>query len=178
MPKETKFYDLLGVNPDSNDSELKKAYRKMALKFHPDKNPDGADKFKEIAYAYEVLSDENKRRLYDQGGEQALKEGGIGSSAHSPFDLFDMFFGGGRSAHQRPKGRDKVHKLQVTLENLYNGQERQLSINRDRVCVTCNGIGCKKGCDVRCNECKGRGIITMIHQIAPGMVQQSQRPCP
>ena len=78
MVKETKFYDLLGVGPSASDSELKKAYRKMALKYHPDKNPDAREKFKEISMAYEVLSNAEKRELYDKHGEQGIKEGGGG----------------------------------------------------------------------------------------------------
>ena len=74
MVKETKFYDLLGVSPGASDSELKKAYRKMALKYHPDKNPDAGEKFKEISMAYEVLSNAEKRELYDRHGEQGIKE--------------------------------------------------------------------------------------------------------
>eukprot|EP00095_Tigriopus_kingsejongensis_P005884 maker-scaffold38_size502422-snap-gene-4.25 protein:Tk05884 transcript:maker-scaffold38_size502422-snap-gene-4.25-mRNA-1 annotation:"heat shock protein 40" len=95
MVKETKFYDILGVSPDADESTLKKAYRKLALKYHPDKNPDAGEKFKEISMAYEVLADAEKRRIYDQHGEQGIKEGGGGGGFHSPMDIFDMFFGGG-----------------------------------------------------------------------------------
>ena len=97
MVKETRFYDLLGVKPTANESELKKAYRRLALKYHPDKNPgpEAGEKFKEISMAYEVLSNEDKRRIYDQAGEQGIKEGGSGGHGSSPMDIFDMFFGGG-----------------------------------------------------------------------------------
>jgi DnaJ-class molecular chaperone len=95
MVKDTKFYDILGVSPSANDNELKKAYRKLALKYHPDKNPNEGERFKLISQAYEVLSDANTRRIYDEAGEDGLKEGGGGGgSFHNPMDIFDMFFGG------------------------------------------------------------------------------------
>ena len=176
---ETKYYDILGVPTDANNDQLKKAYRRLALKFHPDKNPEGGEKFKEISQAYEVLADEKKRKIYDQGGEQALKEGGGGGEFHSPFDIFDMFFGGGRRRRpgEKPRGRDIVHQLKVTLEELYNSATKHISIQRNVICSACKGIGGKEGSVEKCKPCQGTGIVIKLRQIGPGMVQQIQQPC-
>eukprot|EP01084_Bolivina_argentea_P148375 259420_1 len=100
MVKETEFYEMLGVAPEASESDIKRAYRKLALKYHPDKNPGdeaAAEKFKELGHAYETLSDESKRKVYDQYGKKGLEEGaGGGGGYHDPSDIFSMFFGGGR----------------------------------------------------------------------------------
>ncbi|CAH1790142.1 unnamed protein product [Owenia fusiformis] len=182
MVKETAFYDELGVNPSATPAELKKAYRKMALKYHPDKNPEDPEKFKKISLAYEVLADEKKRQIYDEGGEQAIKEGpgGGGGGFHSPMDIFDMFFGGGGGrGHQRRSNRSKdvVHQMKVSLEDLYNGSTRKLALQKNVICSKCEGRGGKKGAVERCHTCKGSGMQVRIQQIGPGMVQQIQSVC-
>jgi len=188
MVCETAYYDILGVSPEASEAELKKAYRKQALKFHPDKNPDAGDKFKEISQAYEVLSDPEKREIYDEFGEQGIKEGqgGRGGGGFtSPMDMFNMFFGGGgggmgggmggaSNGGGRSKSKPIVHKLGVTLEELYNGKVRKLAANRDIKCEDCDGKGGKK---VRkCAECNGMGVKTRTQRMGP-MISQSQAPC-
>jgi len=184
MVKETELYERLGVAPEASTEDIKKAYKKNAMKYHPDKNPnnpEAVEKFKEISEAYEILSDEQKRTMYDKYGKDALKEG----SGHSAHDIFEQFFGGGFSnffGGQRGgprKTEDIVHELQVSLEDLYKGKSTKLSVSRNVVCSTCTGNGTKSGASTgKCKTCDGRGIRLIIKQLGPGMIQQMQTVCP
>ncbi|XP_061139643.1 dnaJ homolog subfamily A member 4 [Syngnathus typhle] len=176
MVRETGYYDLLGVGPKASAEEIKKAYRKLALKYHPDKNPNEGEKFKLISQAYDVLSDSKKRDLYDQGGEQAIKEGGMGG-ASSPMDIFNMFFGGGGRMQRERRGKNIVHQLSVSLEDMYNGCTRKLALQKNVICEKCEGYGGKKGTLEKCSSCKGRGVQIKVQQIGPGMIQQIQSMC-
>ncbi|KAJ7210317.1 Hsp40-like protein, subfamily A, member 4, partial [Mycena pura] len=151
MVRETKYYDLLEVSPTASDSDLKKAYRKKALRLHPDKGGD-PELFKEVTHAYEVLSDPDKRSIYDARGEAGLSEqGGMGGMDSQ--DLFSQlfgggggFFGGGGSRNAGPrKTKDLVHRVHVTLEDLYKGKTTKLALTRNRICSKCKGKGGKDG---------------------------------
>ncbi|KAJ6901606.1 dnaJ protein [Populus alba x Populus x berolinensis] len=182
----TKYYEVLGVSKSASQDDLKKAYRKAAIKNHPDKGGD-PEKFKELAQAYEVLSDPEKREIYDQYGEDALKEGmgGGGSGAHDPFDIFQSFFGGGnpfggggssRGRRQR-RGEDVIHPLKVSFEDLYNGTSKKLSLSRNVICSKCKGKGSKSGASSKCAGCQGSGMKVSIRHLGPSMIQQMQHPC-
>ncbi|PHU17709.1 Chaperone protein dnaJ 2 [Capsicum chinense] len=183
----SKLYEVLGVPKNSSPDDIKKAYRKAAIKNHPDKGGD-PEKFKELAHAYEVLSDPEKREIYNQYGEDALKEGmGGGSSGHSPFDIFESFFGGAFGGafggggsfrgNRKKQGEDVVHTLRVSLEELYNGTTKKLSLSRNILCIKCKGKGSKSGASGRCYGCQGTGMRVTTRQIAPGMIQQMQHVC-
>ncbi|CAN8065274.1 unnamed protein product [Agarophyton chilense] len=169
-----RFYQLLGVEKDASLSQIKKSYRKLAMTHHPDRGGD-EERFKEITTAFEVLSDEEKRQLYDDYGEEGLREGGGGpADAH---DLFSAMFGGGAPRGPK-KGEPVVHSLRVTLEDLYKGKTSKLAIIRNRVCKTCRGKGASRPEAVEtCYVCHGRGIQVTMNQIGPGMVQQVQNSC-
>nr|GMD50719.1 DnaJ protein homolog [Ipomoea batatas] len=180
----TKYYEILGVPKNASQDDLKKAYRKAAIKNHPDKGGD-PEKFKELAQAYEVLSDPEKREIYDQYGEDALKEGmGGGGGMHDPFDIFQSFFGGNpfggggssRGRRQR-RGEDVVHPLKVSLEDLYNGTSKKLSLSRNVLCPKCKGKGSKSGASMTCGGCQGSGMKVSIRHLGPSMIQQMQHPC-
>lgn len=175
----SEFYDLLGVSKDATDAEIKKAYKKGALKHHPDKGGD-PEKFKEFSQAAEVLMDEEKRELYDKYGKEGLEEGGGGGG--NAEDVFAQFFGGGGGGRRGPrgpqKGEDIVHNIKVSLEDLYNGKTARLAISRDKPCGDCKGLGGKPGAEQACSDCNGRGVKIQLRQIGPGMVQQVQSACP
>lgn len=188
MPKETKLYDLLGVPPDADDNQLRKAYRKLSLKFHPDKNPGdekAAEQFKQISAAYGVLSDNEKRELYDKHGEEGLKEGRGGGRGGDPFDIFNMFFGGGGGGRERGprRGKDVVHQLAVTLDQFYNGVTKKLALQKTVLCKVCDGEGVKPEHNdrrdkvLKCNVCRGAGVVIKQRQLGPGMIQQMQTVC-
>jgi DnaJ family protein A protein 2 len=182
MVKETKLYDLLNVSPEASDAEIKKGYRKAALKYHPDKNPseEGAEKFKEISTAYEVLSDSQKRSIYDQYGEEGLSGGGPGGmGGFGGDDLFSQFFGGGfgGGAPRGPKrGKDIQHSLSATLEELYKGRTAKLALNKTILCKGCEGRGGKAGSVSKCTTCNGQGVRFVTRQMGP-MIQRFQQEC-
>ncbi|GAA0163458.1 chaperone [Lithospermum erythrorhizon] len=180
---DTKYYDILGVSKNATEDEIKKAYKKAAIKNHPDKGGD-PEKFKELAQAYDVLSDPEKRQIYDQYGEEALKEGmGGGGGMHDPFDIFSSFFGGspfgggGARGRRQKRGEDVIHPLKVSLEELFNGAMRKISLSRNVICSRCNGKGSKSGASSKCSGCQGTGMKVTIRQLGPGMIQQMQHPC-
>ncbi|GMM33463.1 type I co-chaperone YDJ1 [Saccharomycopsis crataegensis] len=183
MVKETKLYDLLGVSPDASDTQIKKAYRKAALKYHPDKNPseEAAEKFKEITSAYEVLSDETKRTQYDEYGTEGPGMGGMGGM--DPNDIFSQFFGGGMfggGAGGRPqgpkRGKDVKHSLEVSLEDLYKGKTTKLALNKTILCKSCDGRGGKEGAVKQCTGCGGNGVKFVTRQMGP-VIQRFQTEC-
>lgn len=162
----TKLYETLGVEKSADVKEIKKAYRKLAVKHHPDKGGDEA-KFKEVSAAYEILSDPEKRAKYDKFGLDGISDDG--GSGRSPDDIFSMFFGGGggRGRSGPRKGEDVNHPIKVSLEDLYNGKTVKLAINR-QVLVGESSV---------CPECDGQGVVVELRQIALGMVQQVQKRC-
>jgi DnaJ family protein A protein 2 len=195
MAKDTKFYDILGVSPACTEQELKKAYKIGALKHHPDKNahnPDAAEKFKDLSHAYEVLSDPQKRSIYDQYGEEGL-EGGAGGAGMNAEDLFSQFFGGGSAfggggfggmfggggMQQRgpPKARTIHHVHKVSLEDIYRGKVSKLALQKSVICPKCDGRGGKEGAVKKCAGCDGHGMKTMMRQMGP-MIQRFQTVCP
>ncbi|XP_007015641.2 PREDICTED: dnaJ protein homolog [Theobroma cacao] len=178
----TRYYEILGVSKNASQDDLKKAYKKTAFKNHPDKGGD-PEKFKELAQAYEVLSDPEKREIYDQYGEDALKDGMGATGAHDPFDIFSSFFGGSPSGggssrgRRQRRGEDVINNMKVSLEDLYLGTSKKLSLSRNILCSKCNGKGSKSGASMQCPGCQGSGMKVSIRHLGPSMIQQMQHPC-
>ena len=172
MPNKRDFYDILGVNRDAADDEIKKAYRKLAMKYHPDRNPDNPkaeDSFKEAKEAYEILSDGQKRAAYDQYGHAGVDpQAGMGGGAASGFGdafggIFDEIFGGGRGGGGRSnvyRGADLRYNLEITLEQAAFGTETKIRIPTMEVCEPCKGSGAKPGTQPKtCPTCQGNGQV-------------------
>ncbi|KAJ9655091.1 Type I HSP40 co-chaperone [Neophaeococcomyces mojaviensis] len=193
-PKDSKFYDLLGVDHSLQgvefEAKLKTAYRKSALKFHPDKNKEAgaAEKFKEVTKAYEVLKEERTRQIYDQYGEEGLEQqGGMPGGGMAAEDLFAQFFGGGGAfggmfgggaRDTGPKKARTIHHVhKVSLEDIYKGKVSKLALQKSILCPTCDGRGGKEGAVKKCTSCDGAGVKTMLRQMGP-MIQRFQTVCP
>lgn len=164
-----RLYEVLGVDNKADAPTIKKAYRKKAMTEHPDKGGD-PEKFKELSAAYDVLGDQKKRDRYDKFGEDALKSDGQGSSGNP----FEAFFGGmgGRGGGQPEAKRVKpiVEQIEVTLEEVYNGKEVAIEVERQGLCESCKGIGGSDASAVReCGTCDGRGVVMKMQMLGPGM---------
>jgi len=177
------YYEVLGVERSATLEEVKRAYRQMARKHHPDVNPDdkaAEEKFKEIAEAYEILSDEQKRAAYDRYGHSASGNGGgsggegFGGSGFG--DIFDLFFGGAAGGGARrggpQRGNDLRYNLEVSLEEAYTGIEKEIRFPRVETCETCRGTGGKPGTSpTTCVQCAGQGQVRQTQSTFLGQIQ-------
>ena len=192
------YYEVLGVSKSADATEIKKAYRKLALKYHPDKKPgdkEAEEKFKEAAEAYDVLSNEEKRRRYDQFGHAGVGgagQGGFGGGM-SMDDIFSQFgdifgsfggfsgfggFGGGRSARRVNRGTNLRVKVKMNLQEIATGIEKKIKVKKYVACQHCNGTGAKDGKSYStCSTCKGSGQVTRVQNTILGAMQTTST-CP
>lgn len=183
----SKLYNILGLDKTATNKEIKKAYRKMAMKYHPDKNkdPSAEDKFKEISSAYEILGDKEKRSRYDRFGEDGLKSD-VGSE--NPFDLFSNIFGGsspfgrghpfGFRQQKSDRSQNRVEKVDVSLRDIYNCKTLNINLKKKVKCSLCNARGGLYDTSVLfCNNCNGKGRYMRVVQLGPGMIQQMLQNC-
>jgi molecular chaperone DnaJ len=205
--KKRDYYEVLGVGRDASEEVVKRAYRKLAVKFHPDKNPEdphAEEKFKELGEAYDVLMDSNKRAAYDRFGHDAFVSGGAGFGGfHDPFDIFREVFGGGgfgggifetffggAGAHpeDRQRGSDLRYDMQIGLEEAAFGVEKEIEIEKLDTCDKCRGRGAELGSrTITCSTCGGRGQVISsrgffhVSQTCPrcrGAGEVIEKPCP
>ena len=182
----TEYYDRLGVSKDASQDEIKRAYRKMSKKYHPDinKEPGAEEKYKEVQEAYETLSDDQKRAAYDQYGPVGANgfggQGGFGGfdggAGFGGFeDIFSSFFGGGatRNPNAPRQGDDLQYRVNLSFEEAIFGAEKEVHYNREATCKTCSGSGAKPGTSpVTCGRCHGQGVINVDTQTPLGMMRR------
>ncbi|KAL1584244.1 hypothetical protein WHR41_06762 [Cladosporium halotolerans] len=200
MAEERDLYEVLNIERSATKAEIKKAYHKAALASHPDKVPDeqreeADEKFKAVSQAYEILSDEQSRDLYDEHGMAAFEKGGMGGGAGPDLDdiLAQMFggmgggfegmhgsFGGGAGGprQRRAKGRPEMQQYEVSLEELYKGKTTKFASTKNVLCSHCSGTGGKERAKAKtCDTCKGRGTSTRMRPVGPGLVTQETVNC-
>ena len=195
MADKRDYYEVLGVSRDADDAAIKKAYRQLAKKYHPDTNPGDKEaeaKFKEASEAYAVLSDAEKRRQYDQFGHAAFENGGAGAGGFDFSNMGDIFgdifggdifgdlFGGGRrrSSNGPMRGSDVRVSVRITFAESVTGTSKKLEVTLKDPCSKCNGTGAKPGTSPEtCSKCGGKGQVVYTQQSILGMVRNVQ-PCP
>jgi len=199
MADKRDYYEVLGITKDADANEIKRAYRKMAKKYHPDVNkaPDAEEKFKEVQEAYDVLSDDNKKAAYDRYGHAAFDQnaggfgGGFGGFNGGGFggfedvdlgDIFGSFFGGGTRSSRRPtgpqKGDDRFVQIEIDFMDAVNGLKKDIQINFDEPCIQCNGSGAASSNDIQnCPQCGGTGTVRTQQRSAFGTFI-SESACP
>lgn len=189
------YYQILCINKDASEEDIKKSYKKLAIKWHPDKNPDNkeeaSEKFKEISEAYQVLSDPEKRKIYDNYGEEGIKNNDFHSNNafNSADDIFKKFFGNQNSPFSHyfdnhfsnnrneaiVKTESKIINIPFTLKDCYNGFKRKITLKVKCICKKCDGIG---GLNTKnCEKCHGKGVCIFDRHIGPGMIQRFQNVC-
>jgi molecular chaperone DnaJ len=204
MSTKRDYYEILGVSRTASADEIKRSYRKLAVKYHPDKNPNdphAEEKFKELGEAYDVLADDQKRAAYDRYGHAAFAQGGRGGGFHDPFDIFrevfgggggggifETFFGGGASQGDgSQRGSDLRYDMQITLEEAAFGVEKEIEVRKLDTCEKCDGSGASPGSRaITCPTCRGRGQVVssrgffQVSQTCPhcrGLGEVIEKPC-